>query len=117
MDAFNKMGCSFFQSLMLAWGVSGDETRNHQQLKAHVDGNKKNQIETLSLFPRIAENKVVCHNNFDNKMYSGLLYFPMHGFSIYFGCGKDIINCSLKETIHIPDNSRNYVNWSKVKKY
>ena len=117
MDTFKKMGYSYFQSLMLTWGVSGDESRNHEQLKAHVDGNKNNQIETLSLFPRIAENKEVTKDIFDNEMYSGLIYFPMHGFSVYFGCGKDIINCSLKQTVHIPDKSRNYVNFSKVKKY
>ena len=116
-DTFKKMGYSYFQSLMLTWGVSGDECRNHEQLKAHVDGNKNNQIETLSLFPRIAENKVVTKDIFDNEMYSGLIYFPMHGFAVYFGCGKDIINCSLKQTVHIPDESRNYVNFSKVKKY
>ena len=117
MKTFYQMGLSFFQSLMLAWGIEGEETRNHQQLKAHVDGNKKNKIETLSLFPRIAESKVIPDNDFDNKEYSGFIYFPLHGFSVYVGCGSDVINCSLKSTVHMPDDSRNYKNFSKVNKY
>ena len=117
MHAFYRMGYSYFQSLLLTWGIEGEESRNHQQLKAHVDGNKKNAIETLSLFPRIAESKVVSDDSFDNKFYSGLIYFPTHGFSISIGCGTDIINCSLRETVHIPDGSRNYKNWSKVNRY
>ena len=53
MDAFYKMGYSYFQSLMLAWGVSGDETRNHEQLKAHVDGNKKIKWRLYHCFPEL----------------------------------------------------------------
>ena len=41
MHAFYRMGYSYFQSLLLTWEIAGEESSNHQQLKAHVDGNKK----------------------------------------------------------------------------
>jgi hypothetical protein len=47
-------------------------------------------------------------------MTQGRLMFPIDGLGLIIECGKDVIHCCLKQTLHIPDNSRNHSNWSKV---
>ena len=66
-------------------------------------------METLSLFPKL-------HSNFSNAgmFKDGYVLFPLNGFSIKLTCGRTIMNCMLRKTIHLPDYSRNTHNWSKV---
>ena len=114
---FRSLGYDKFESVLLSWACTSGEMRNHEALAAHVDGNKSHFLETLSLFPRIYQNAKQVHQRSDEIMgdvNSGLLIFPFEGFALKIYCGRTIINCHLKHTVHIPDNSRNTKNWSRV---
>ena len=67
MHAFYRIGYSHFQSLLLTWVIAGEIVETINSLK-HMLMITKNAIETLSLFPRIAVNKVVSDDSFDNKI-------------------------------------------------
>ena len=80
----------------------------------HTDGNKSHPFETLSLFARLP---LDVQNSMETvKMYfkDGYLYFPIDGVVVRYRIGRHIIHCNLKNTLHIPDESRNNKNWSKV---
>ena len=116
--SFITLGHNFFESVLLSWACTSGEMRNHEALAAHVDGNKSHFLETLSLFPRIESNEQLeSQKNIDSFMKNscpGLLIFPLEGLILEYYCGRTVINCSLKHTIHLPDNSRNNRNWSRV---
>ena len=88
--------------------------RNHQAMAAHVDGNKTHQMETMSLFSRESLNATIDNSNLLNKSTDGYLYFPIDGLVIRIKCGKHYIHSYLTNTLHIPDISRNNINWSRV---
>jgi hypothetical protein len=99
---------------LICWSCSTGQMHNHTAIAAHTDGNKSHEIETLSLFGRLnSRHKKIIHKEVNN-MVPGVLCFPIDGLAIKIRCGKDVIHCCLKQTIHLPDNSRNHSNWSKV---
>ena len=109
-----KMGYFLFESSLLVWSSLTGEMRNHESVSAHVDGNTNHEIETLTLFPRIPINSIDTSYINPNKDMYGYLYFPLDGLVVKYMCGKHIIHCNLKMTLHLPDKSRNSTNWSKL---
>ena len=47
-------------------------------------------------------------------MQEGYLAFPDYGIVVQMNYGRDIVHCSLKNTLHVPNRSRDTLNWSKV---
>ena len=111
---FIKLGHTLLESVLLSWYCSTGEMRNHQATAAHVDGNTSNEIETLSLYSRESDEATLTLCNFLNKNTDGYVYLPIDGISINYKCGKDILHCKFTNTVHLSDNTRNTVNWSKV---
>ena len=109
-----KFTDSDFKALLLKWGCTTGAMHNHEAICAHTDGNKSHPVETLSIYPRIAYDEEEVVNQNSNDFHDGYLGFPLHGFNIRITCGVDIIHCSLKNTIHLPDESRSLLNWSRV---
>ena len=114
VEQFKKLGHSLFESMLLAWSCTTGEMRNHEAIKAHKDGNKSHKIETLTLFGRVWPGEIDSVHNTVKQMKGGALIFPLDGVGVNYRSGRDIIHCNLKNTIHLPDDSRNLFNWSKV---
>lgn len=112
-----------FQDSLIDLSCTTGDMRNYSALACHKDGNKSHFLETLTLFQRIRQvnistkedpkNILSKQSNFDQTS-CGYLLLPFEGICLKLICGKTIINCALKNTIHIPDTSRNFDNWSKV---
>jgi hypothetical protein len=105
---------SLFESMLLAWSCRTGEMRNHMSVKAHTDGNSSHSIETLSLFARIPMLSQYTRESINKYFKDGYLYFPIDGLVVKYKVGRHIIHCSLKNTLHLADKSRNDKNWSKV---
>ena len=114
LQCFQNMGYSFFESALLVWSSLSGEMRNHQSVSAHCDGNTSHEIETLTLFPRIAINSQTKTYSCPNRDMFGYLYFPLDALVLKYLCAKHIIHCNLKLTLHLPDSSRDDTNWSKL---
>lgn len=114
MNCFITMGYSITESALLVWSSLSGEMRNHQSVSAHCDGNTNHEIETLALFPRIPVNCDKKVYMSDDKDMFGYLYFPLDAFVIKYLCGHHIIHCNLKLTLHLPDSSRDDMNWSQL---
>ena len=111
---FVAMNYSHVESSLLVWSCSTGESRNHIALAAHVDANTCNEIESLLLFGRIPYNTSKPIHQLLDEYVNGELYFPCHGLDITYECVNDITHCNLKEIIHLPDESRDIYNWSRV---
>ena len=111
---FVSTGRSELEAKLLSWACSSGEMRNHMAVKAHVDGNTSHPVETMTLFGRLPTNKDTYHFTSLRKQKDGYLILPLEGITFKIRCGYDIIHCSLKNTIHVADNSRNTCCWSKV---
>ena len=103
-----------FESKLLSWSCGTGEMRNHQSVKAHFDGNKSHPVESMTLYGRVPINLKNMKTDIVNTMQDGYLILPLEGLTIKMKCGTTIIHCSLKNTIHLADNSRNTCNWSRV---
>ena len=104
---------SFFHAVLLSWAATTGEMRNHQAIAAHKDGNKSHAIETYSIFGRMKQS--VDHNsNIAQLIKPAYLATPIHRKVYKIVCGNHVVNCSLKQTYHVPDDGRNIFNWSKV---
>lgn len=106
-----------YEYLLLLQACTTGEMRNHQALKAHVDGNKSHLLESLSLFGRIDIEHVKSQKNFHEvvkHMTEGYIFLPLNGISLKIPCCTVSVHCKLKQTVHIPDLSRNKYNWSRV---
>ena len=110
---FKLLGYSKFNSMLLVWSSLTGEMRNHQSLAAHVDGNKSHCMETLSLFPRYNNDEQMPNENL-NKDCDGSVLFPLDGLIIKYLAGLQLLHCSLSNTLHLSDSSRNTTNWSCV---
>ena len=110
---FLPLGHSVFESFLLSWGVSSGVMHNHQTDCAHTDGNKNHPLETLTVYPRNPNDRRLLTEGM-GIIHPGYLAFPLHGFNIKMQCGVDVVHCSLKQTVHIPDESRSVNNWSPV---
>ena len=113
-NEFIKIGRSPFESKLLAWACSTGEMRNHQAVNAHYDGNKSHPIESYTLFGRLSVNQRNMSIRVLHDLEEGYLVLPLEGVTLKIKCGYDIMHCSLKDTLHLADNSRNSCNWSKV---
>ena len=114
VDCFRSMGYSTFHSIMLAWSCSSGEMRNHIAVHGHTDGNTSHPIETLSLFARIPLLSPITIDTVNIYFKDGYLYFPIDGIVLKYKVGRHVIHCNLRNTLHIPDDTRNNKNWSKV---
>ena len=113
-QGFISIGKTKLQSRLLSWACSTGEMRNHQAVSTHYDGNKSHPVETMSLFGRIPLNINQLKVDYVNTMKAGYLILPMEGVTVEINCGRELIHCSLKSTIHLADNTRNTCNWLKV---
>ena len=113
IEKFKEKNYTPFDSFLLAWGVSTGAMHNHEALCAHTDANKSHPIETLTLYPRLADSDEMYKNRISN-FHPGYVTFPLYGFNIEMECGSSILHCSLHDTVHLPDHSRCISNWSKV---
>ena len=55
IEKFKEKNYTPFDSFLLAWGVSTGAMHNHEALCAHTDANKSHPVETLTLYPRVAD--------------------------------------------------------------
>jgi hypothetical protein len=101
-----------FDDLLLDWALSSGEMRNHQACFAHIDGNKSEGIECLSVLGRIDPSGT--RNKLATNTVNGYLYFPLDRFVLEINTNTDTIHCKLENTIHLPDPSRDIKNWSRV---
>ena len=117
LNRFQQFTDSAFQAFLYDWGVSTGAMHNHEAICAHTDGNKSHPLETLTIYPRLPDCGIDGNDNCylnSNGFVPGYLSFPIYGLNLKINCGKDIVHCSLKNTIHLPDQSRSYDNWSRV---
>ena len=111
---FVSLSYSRFESALLVWSCCSGESRNHTALAAHVDANTSNEIESLVLYGRIPYNSRNNRKQIINQYIHGKLYCPCYGIDISYKCVEDIVHCNLQQIIHLPDDSRNTHNWSRV---
>ena len=111
---FKNLGISGLDSKLLSWACTTGEMRNHQAVKAHLDGNKSHPVETMTIFGRLPTNLSEMNVNMLKQVDHGYLLLPLEGVTLKIKCGFDIVHCSLKKTLHLADNSRNTCNWSRV---
>lgn len=118
VNEFKILSHTLLESILLVWSTSTGQMNNHSALKAHKDGNKSHEVETMTLFGR-------CHSNMKKntnsslvtatkRFKSGYLIFPLDGLVIKMHSSTMNIHCNLKNTLHIPDKSRDTHNWTKV---
>ena len=70
-------------------------------------------METLSLFPRCnIDNET--NGDINNAHVDGYVLFPLDGSIIKYLSGEQLLHCSLSNTLHLSDSSRNTYNWSRV---
>jgi hypothetical protein len=117
IDHFNVMGHTSFGSILLTWSCSTSQMNNHCALKAHTDGNKSYEVETMTLYGRSNNNSMrnMTINSKDScqQCEDGYLLLPLNGIVIKLQCGMSNIHCNLTNTINVPDKSRNTSNWTK----
>jgi hypothetical protein len=111
---FMELGHGYFESVLLAWSCSSGEMRNHTSVHAHCDGNKHHPIETLTLFARMPPSSKPTNEDKSMYFHDGYLYLPIDGIIIKYKVGIHALHSNLKDTIHVPDHSRETKNWSKV---
>ena len=105
---------TLFDMVLLNWSCCTGEMRNHMAIAAHEDGNKSHYMETEMVFPKIPCNDMRTSSSIVRESKPGLLAFPFQGFAIELRCGKDVAHMQLKNTMHLPDNTRDMSNWSWV---
>lgn len=125
-----KKGNSFLQlcKSLCRYMCTFGRTNNFQALAAHKDGNGVSKMETVTVNGRINEvdleqaslqlkdtNPSNDYYEFiRNNMKDGYLFLPVDGIVLRMRGGADIMNCNLDNTIHVPDLTRNTVNFSIV---
>ena len=100
--ASRKSGATI-EDCLVQWMTTTGEMRNHQALACHEDGNKSHPKEIYSVFHRAGVTKK-----------NGLLYLPLDNVCIEMICDETVAVCSFKRTPHVPDETRNTHNFSKV---
>ena len=102
------------EAALINWAMTTGDMRNHEATACHVDGNKSHLVETLTLFGRVSKNVNSSAHDITNEMANGKVVFPLDGLALEYRCGRDIIHCNFKDTMHVADSTRNTHNWSKV---
>ena len=88
---------------LIKWMCTTGEMRNHQAVACHVDGNKCHPYEIYSLFRRSGA-----------KIRDGYIYLPLDNIVLQLVCDTQMMICNFKQAPHVPDESRNTHNFSKV---
>ena len=103
-----------FERSMILWSCTTGEMINHQALNMYKDKNKSHTMETMMLWGRVEKANYNDSNEVKQNMVKGKLMFPGHHFGIELECGTDIVHCNQSDTYHVPDESINISNWSRV---
>ena len=109
---------SIWKSVLLEYALTTGEMRNHENLKAHVDGNTSHFMETMTIFGRnhnsdhFANSK--SSSRFVNEVDNAKLVLLYCNTTLEIECGNDIIHSKLTNTVHVADRSRCSRNISKV---
>ena len=111
---FKRLGFNERQCILLDWSSTTGEMRNHQALFCHVDGNTSHSMESLILYGRVPTNHNGTADEIVGNMQDGKLVFPLHGLILNLKAVHNIIHCSLKNSPHVPDETRDSVNWTRV---
>ena len=115
---YRERGLDTLESQLCIWASQTGEMRNHEALGAHEDANNCSDIETLSIFRRMTSyNADKKNKNVKSKVTpsdSGVLFLPILGIGIKIEANKGIVHGCLKNTLHVPDPSRNHTNFSRV---
>lgn len=88
---------------LLRWMTSTGEMRNHQAVATHCDPNRSHEQEIYSVFRR---------DGCEKK--NAYLYLPLENACLDMVCNEQVSICSLSLTPHVPDQTRNTHNFSRV---
>jgi len=91
------------QDVLVQWMCNTGEMRNHQATACHVDVNRSHCMEIYSLIRRHGATRG-----------DGMLYLPLDNACLSIKCNSEMIVCNLSVSPHVPDQSRNHSNISKV---
>ena len=105
---------SLWHCVLLEWASRMPEIRNHQALAAHVDGNRLNFLQSMTLFGKVATNANESSSSLVRSMVKGILCCPLQGVAVEIECGRDALQMQLANTVHVPDRTRGQKNWSWV---
>jgi hypothetical protein len=103
-----------WEAILLEWACSTGEMRNHEACCTHQDGNKSHFMETMWLGGKSDPTDTSASTSKVRAMTNGKLVLPVEGLVIDIKCGHDFLHLGLKKTMHVPDNTRNHHNWSRV---
>jgi hypothetical protein len=107
--------CSLWEAILLEWACWTGEMCNHQALAAHKDGNRSHPMETLTLFGRKrVEDPTDDACRIVREYKDGMLALPYQHAVLYLEAAVDVWHVGLKNTIHVPDRTRDTDNWTKV---
>jgi hypothetical protein len=105
---------SNWEIVLLEWATSSGEMRNHQACYCHEDGNKSNLLETMWLGGKVRGNDKTTSTTKVKGMTNGKLVLPIQGLVFDIQCGRDLLHLALTNTMHVPDDTRNCYNYSRV---
>jgi hypothetical protein len=105
---------SCWEAILLEWACKTGEMRNHEACRTHQDGNKSHFMETMWLGGK-SDSKAATSSTAQVKaMTNGKLVLPIQGVVFDIRCGRDFLHMGLKVTMHVPDETRDHLNWSRV---
>ena len=112
MSDSNEQLC--FDEVMARWSGTTGVIYNLQAIAAHKDGNTSHEVETLTYLPR--QWSVSSFNTCDasSKYRHGYLFIPELALYVKMKTGTETMHCNLNRYYHVPDDSRNYYNFSEV---
>ena len=106
---------SDFDCVLLEYACGTGEMRNHQPLRAHVDGNKSHPVESMMIFGKVSEDETEKNcTSLVAKMKDGMLIQPYERLVWKLRCGRDVLHCCFSNTYHLADVSHGQSNWSYV---
>jgi len=92
------------EDCLIQWMCKTGEHRYHQALACHPDRHHENQpFEIYSLLQRCRQKKTC-----------GLLYLPLDNLCAKIRANDEMMVCKFTSTPHVPDHSRNTLNFSRV---
>ena len=91
------------EQILIQWMCTKGEMRNHQAVACHCDGNNSQSLEIYSVFNRVGLPKK-----------DAFIFLPLDNILLQLKCGQHMMICNLTHTPHVPDQSRNTHNFSKV---
>jgi len=89
--------------ILVDWMLNTGDMTNYQAIACHCDGNKSHPVEIYTLFSRSYK-----------KEHDGFIYLPLDNCTLKVCANKQTMICNLSHTPHVPDKSRDSLNFSKV---